>query len=236
MAGVLIEFPEAGDGFRLDCTELIQPGRTAEVTSNEIEDGSAITDHRIIHPLTLQITGFLSDVPLDATGTYSPEGTGPHVDWRERLEQAHERSEFLSVDCGPTRGTYDNLLITSLDIQWDTSTGNGLQVSLSLQQVRIARPQSRNLTAERLAQERLLLADAAKANLMPVKAGAFNGVLAATGGTLVSTQETLGRFQPERSLGRLTAQTAPSSLSDLAADALAPAGVPAGITNFFRGN
>lgn len=143
MAGSTIEFPSTGEVFALSITDSMNPSRSADVTDHEVEDGSNISDHRIRNARTLSISGFVSDVPLDMVGDYDPENPeGNHVYVRERLERADENSEFINIDLGPTRGSYNNMLITSLDFSWDAESGNGLMVSLGAKEIRIAKPKT----------------------------------------------------------------------------------------------
>lgn len=49
----------------IDATISLDTSRSAEVTRNPVENGSEITDHVRLEPLTLSIEGFISDAPLD---------------------------------------------------------------------------------------------------------------------------------------------------------------------------
>lgn len=240
MAGVKIEFPLTGEGFTLDIAESMIPTRSADVVSNEIEDGSEITDHRNKKPRTLEITGFVSDVPIYShpVEKYDVENSiGDHVKIRERLERADEMDEILNIDIGKARGTYESYLITNLSFPWIPETGNGLQISLSLQQVRIAKPKTRNLTAERAIQQNFSLgADLGLAGISAADSllsGATNGVTGLA--TLVNSQETMSRMSAGRGLGRLTGVTGGGHASSVAISAATPTGVPAEITDFVAG-
>lgn len=157
MAGSSIEFPSTGEVFAFSVTDNMSPSRSADVTEHEVEDGASVSDHRIRNAKTINISGFVTDVPFDAVGNYDPQNPdGMHVFVRERLERADESSEFINIDLGPTRGTYENMLITSLDFSWDPDTGNGLQVSLSAKEVRIANVKTRNLKKEAIINQQIL--------------------------------------------------------------------------------
>lgn len=157
MAGSSIEFTSTGEVFAFSITDNMSPSRSADVTEHEVEEGANVSDHRIRNAKTINISGFVTDVPFDAVGNYDPQNPeGLHVYVRERLERADESSEFINIDLGPTRGTYENMLITSLDFTWDAETGNGLQVSLSAKEVRIANVKTRNLKKEAIINQQIL--------------------------------------------------------------------------------
>lgn len=231
MATTLI-FPATGEELALHVTDSISIDGTSEITDFEVEEGSNITDHATISPKTISLTGFISDVPLDATGTYDVAKSGYHTEARERIESAWLNKEILSLDFGPTRGTHENYLIASFPQTWDADTGNGFNVSLSLKQIRVTRPRVRNLTAESIAQQRLIVNEAA---FIQRTTGSIQGVNAGTSGTLVSTADIQQRFQPIRSMGRQTPVAASGALADLSTSITAPAGLPEGISNVFRG-
>ena len=56
--------PGLGCVIQLDACVNEQHGREAQVTTNPIEDGSVISDHIIVNPVNLAITGVISDTPL----------------------------------------------------------------------------------------------------------------------------------------------------------------------------
>lgn len=226
-----IIFPATGEEITLDITESISIDGSSEITDFEVEEGVNISDHATTSPKVISVSGFISDVPLDATGTYDPEATGKHTEARERFNVAWEGRELLNIDFGPTRGTHENYLISSFPQTWDSDTGNGFNVSLSLKQIRIAKPKVRNLDAERVAQQRLTVRDA----FADSTARSAANVLSLFTGTEVSTEAIRERFQPPINLGRMTTKAAGGALADLAGAAAAPAGVPAGIADFARG-
>lgn len=205
----------------MDCTDSFAPSRTASVTQNEVEQGSNITDHRNINPLTLSFSGFVSDVPLTMQGDYDNEATGRHTEMRERLETAHNNSEFVSVELGETRGLYENMLITQLDFSWDYETGNGLNVSMTVQEVRIISPERRNLAAERLRRERLTY-EQQQRDLAQQNVDTATLFLGADTARVVNDAQTFQRFSPERNLGRLSARA--SDLTQPVESALALVG------------
>lgn len=223
MALLIIGFPATGEEWSLDVADSFSPSRTASVTQNEVERGANVTDHRNVNPLTLSFSGFVSDIPLRFEGNYDNEATGRHTEIRERLETAHENSEFLEIENGDTRGLYENMLITQLDFNWDAETGNGLMINMQLQAVRIVSPERKNLAAERLRNERLTYdgEQIAQDNNLTI-AAAFLGPEIAAGVKVVKDAPTFQRFSPERAMGRLSARA--SDLTGPVSDALSVVG------------
>lgn len=56
--------PGYGTVLQFDACINEQHGRDAQVTTNPIEDGSVISDHVVVQPLGLSLTGIVSDTPL----------------------------------------------------------------------------------------------------------------------------------------------------------------------------
>ena len=61
---VQIVQPGYGCVLQFDACINEQHGREAQVTTNPIEDGGVISDHIIVQPLGLSLTGVVSDTPL----------------------------------------------------------------------------------------------------------------------------------------------------------------------------
>lgn len=61
---VQIVQPGYGCVLQFDACINEQHGREAQVTTNPVEDGAVISDHIIVQPLGLSLTGVVSDTPL----------------------------------------------------------------------------------------------------------------------------------------------------------------------------
>jgi hypothetical protein len=211
---VFILFSATEEEYSLDITESVSPEYTADVTQHAVESGSPVTDHRIIQPKRLTLSGLVTDVPLDATGSFDPESIGKHTELRERLEKAHATSELLLIDCGPTRGLYENMAITSLAFGWDYDTGNAFRVGMSLQEIVTIEAQVRNLTADSAistAKEARIKSDAQK-ELDQTRRDVKSG-----DGELVIDEETRSRYSGGRQVGARPAGAASSELAGQAA-------------------
>ncbi len=195
---VFILFSATEEEYELDVTETVTPEYSADVTQHAIETGSPVTDHRIIQPKRLTVSGWITDVPLTATGSYDPESIGKHTELRDRLEYAHATSELLLIDCGPTRGLYENMAITSLAFGWDYDTGNAFRVSLSLQEITTTEAQVRNLALETAAQN---VYDARIKSDMQKELDQTRRDVKSGDGELVIDEETRSRYNGGRPLG-----------------------------------
>lgn len=56
--------PSIGTFLQFDACINEQHGRDAQVTTSPIEDGGVVSDHIIVSPVTLSLTGVISDTPL----------------------------------------------------------------------------------------------------------------------------------------------------------------------------
>lgn len=207
---VFILFSATEEEYEIDVTESVMPEYSADVTQHAVETGSPVTDHRIIQPKKLTVSGLITDVPLTATGPYNPESTGKHTEVRERLERAHAESELLLIDCGPTRGIYENMAITSLSFGWDYDTGNAFRVSLALQEIVTTEAQVLNLTAESAinsALEARIKSDKQK-ELDETRRDVKSG-----DGEIVVDEETRSRYSGGRQVGPRTAGAASTGLT-----------------------
>lgn len=118
----------------IDATSSLSPQYQSETTDHEIEDGSLITDHVVRMPATLQLEGFMSNVPLTMTGEYKFDNDGYHNFAADKFQKAWANAERMAVDAGH-RGYFDNLVITSFSINWDYQHGSGLPFSMSFKRL-----------------------------------------------------------------------------------------------------
>ncbi len=142
MDRVILEFAD-GSEYSIDATESIAPNFSQQVTSNFVEDGVDISDHTRPQPVTLSLTCFIGDAPLeapfdiDAEGLaepryYDPNADGPHREIDRLLESAARTGEPITVDCGDM-GLFEKMVITNYSPVWDNQYGNSLNFTLQLQ-------------------------------------------------------------------------------------------------------
>lgn len=208
---VFIEFQD-GTEYTLDVVESFTPEYNSDVTINDVESGAGITDHIIRQPLKLSISGLVTDVPLSATGPYRLDSTGKHTEFRDRLYQAHQKSELVTIDA-ESRGFYQNMAITSIGISWGYETGVALRVSLQLQEIRIVDTQIRSRARMELR---------AKIERPEILARTSSPDLAST---VVSDYETRARHSPTSMNGTVQTGTPNAQTLALTASAESRAGL-----------
>ncbi len=118
------------------------------VTSHPVENGAEITDHTIVQPDEISLTGVFSDTPLlslqnafsgsSALSTTQVIGDNPFQSDRGRefysvLKKL--RDEATIVQVLTTLQIYDSMLITSLTVPRDAARGGGVFVEMSLKRV-----------------------------------------------------------------------------------------------------
>ena len=101
-------------------------------TSYPVErTGLPLTDHAVIEPRTLKLTGWVSDL-LPTTDRGDPSATRGLVAWRQVYELMQTREPLTVVT---TLGTYTDMLITSATAPVDRTTGRALRFDLELEEV-----------------------------------------------------------------------------------------------------
>lgn len=112
-----------GDIF-MDAVVDENPNMTADVTNKAVEKGQDISDHMKQNPYTLKISG--SIVKESA----------------EKLEllRSYQRDAKLIKYVG--RGVYTDVVLLSIDTKHNSNNATGFDYDLSLQHVRIARPET----------------------------------------------------------------------------------------------
>ena len=124
----------------IDATTSLGIQMSSETTDNEVEEGSDITDNVVRSPKVYSLEGFMSNVPLTATGNYAFNADGFHQVAFDKLEKAWENAERIEIDAGH-RGYFNNLVITSFSSTQTPETGSGVPISLTFKQLRFVEPQ-----------------------------------------------------------------------------------------------
>ena len=114
--------------------------QSVSVTSHPVEDGVSISDHAQVEPATYTLSGIITNAPL----IQSPESllvTDP-----DRVKQADEKltkmaRERLPVYIITGLRVLTPFLITSYSVNRASESGQRLEVSLSLQEVRFVEAQ-----------------------------------------------------------------------------------------------
>ena len=121
------------DGFRIDATVSEEPSYSAEVTAHPVEKGADIVDHVRARPVTLSITGIVSDTPLQPLASERDGTTLPTETARKRLREIYTNREPVAVETDDT--VYENMILETLSIPRDSTTGDALRFSATFRQV-----------------------------------------------------------------------------------------------------
>jgi hypothetical protein len=117
-----------------------------EITDHPVEEGSDISDHIRKMPITLEMNGVITNNPIvflasarakspvttDTGNTSDRVGTG--YDKLRELQETGER-----IDVATSLRDYSNMVIQSLSISRDVSTGNILDATLTLREIIVAK-------------------------------------------------------------------------------------------------
>lgn len=163
-AAVVIEFPDTGESFDIDCTFSIDHSRSATVTSFPTGRGSTISDHRDRNPVMLTVSGMMSDVhpsrgPNPISLALGIGNNTLHRDFRDRMIEADENDEEITIDLGE-RGRFGRTadytyLIESLSLPNEPENGKAVYFSVTIKQVKLVQARIENLVAPRIARLRL---------------------------------------------------------------------------------
>lgn len=118
--------PTLIDTLSVDVTLREGHGRTAETTDHPIEKGADITDHVRKKPRTYTIEGYVTNTPL--TGT--PDGGIAQATY-DALDALVGRVVTVKTRFK----TYQNMVLTQLDVPRDRGTGEGLHFTGSFKQI-----------------------------------------------------------------------------------------------------
>lgn len=100
----------------------------SRVTNYPVEDGRIISDHIINEPVTLQITGVVSDTPLAIFAPFNRS-----INAFNDLVEVHNRRELITVVTGIK--VYTNMVITSLQVPRNIQSGQSLTFVIDMQKV-----------------------------------------------------------------------------------------------------
>jgi hypothetical protein len=105
-----------------------------DITQLPVESGYPVTDHVRPEPAVISISGILSDTPI----AYAGAMLGEHPDANTRYAQLQRmvQSRQLMALSTPRR-QYAAVAISSLSATVQSSTGDAIEISLILQQVRV---------------------------------------------------------------------------------------------------
>lgn len=129
-----------GNRFKFDAVTQQQHNRSIESTSHPVEAGLDVTDHSRRNLDALNVSGVITDTPLDPTGLLGAFGV-----LRQRAhEQLRQLDNFFvkrePVFVATSTRVYEAMLIKSLDWSKSVGIGNAIAVTMMLEEVRIVSP------------------------------------------------------------------------------------------------
>lgn len=112
----------------LDVTINEEHSYTSKATQFPIENGEFISDHVIKDPITLSLSGIVSDSPLSILALFNRS-----QDAFTRLVRIYDLKEKITVVTGLK--IYENMIMTALKIPRNLETGESLNFNMEFQQI-----------------------------------------------------------------------------------------------------
>lgn len=134
--------PCAIEGIEFDA--LISEGRElpADVPEYAVEAGYSVSDNIAIKPMTLEITGYLTNTPV----TWEGHGTGRVEMVVTALENLYFSRKLVTVRT--STDVYSNMAITALSVPKDTDNKTSREIRVSLKQVTVVSSQTTTIPPE----------------------------------------------------------------------------------------
>ena len=125
-----------------DSTPRIVHSGSTQPTDHPIEDGSVVSDHSIEQPEEIEISGIITSRPIRIlasfeTTTFMGNGLAGRPSEALALIQLLRKTKTLVTVSSRLRD-YQNMLIVSDTATEDSATGNILDVTVRLREIRIA--------------------------------------------------------------------------------------------------
>jgi len=122
-----------------------------EVTSNPVENGSAISDNILNLPTKIKLTGFITNSPifndLEKKDGANQENSGDVSNDDDRVDKALGLMKKL-IDSNPIVTVYTkyfvypDMAITSINFDRDSTTGNSIEVDIEFIKVKLVETQA----------------------------------------------------------------------------------------------
>lgn len=143
------------DAITIDASISEQHNSEVEVTDHQVEQGANISDHARVRPTTLSLECVISNTPITAqqaqriveSGGFTFTATSPVQGYRGHAEQTFNKLEALRDECRlitvvTSLKTYNNLILTSLSVPRNASTGEALRFSATFKSVTLVKNQT----------------------------------------------------------------------------------------------
>ena len=166
----------------IECTLSETHSATSRITNQPVEEGSTISDHIVNDPEKVNITGFISDTPLDASySNYSQLAF-------DTLYQIRDTRNTISVVTNYR--VYQDMVITNISVPRTQRSGQSIEFSVELTKIRKAGSNTLGLFGALLAGDTEGIIDQASSAL---DLGRLNPS-AATGLVETRVTDTIGRL------------------------------------------
>ena len=124
-------------GYFFDGIMSIRHSRELKITENPVETGASIVDHSYVKPATLTMQVLMSDVHRSIyPGQFDGAKSRSLAAW-DVLKKIQESRIPCSVFT--PLGLYNNMLIATIDTTENSKTVHGLNATVTLQEIPIAR-------------------------------------------------------------------------------------------------
>ena len=124
-------------GYFFDGIMSIKHSRELKITENPVETGASIVDHSYVKPATLTMQVLMSDVHRSIyPGQFDGAKSRSLAAW-DVLKKIQDSRIPCSVFT--PLGLYNNMLVSSIDATENSKTVHGLNATVTLQEIPIAR-------------------------------------------------------------------------------------------------
>jgi hypothetical protein len=122
-------------GFEVDAALSETHSFESEVTEHPVENGADIADHVRARPISVQIDCVVSDTPIGTLVSSRSDTSLPSSDALAKLMQIRDEREPVTISTALR--TYDNMVLQSLSIPVDATTGYALRFSATFTQIQL---------------------------------------------------------------------------------------------------
>lgn len=109
------------DGFEIDCAEQEQHAFDSEVTEHPVENGADIADHIRARPVTVTMSGIVSDTPIGDLASRRALFSRPSEEAYTRLLAIRDRRQPVTITT--SLGTFERMALSSLSSTPRTADG-----------------------------------------------------------------------------------------------------------------
>jgi len=122
------------DGFAVDAFLSVDPSFKATVTSEPVESGGTVSDHIVNMPLTLSITGIVSDSPVGEIANERDEDVAPTVEGYNKLVEIHKTKKLVTIT-DYAFPAFTRMAMTSFTPNSTTTTGEAMPFRATFEQM-----------------------------------------------------------------------------------------------------